>query len=139
MIPALIKKCLDARDEGAGEIVVWGDGSATREFLYVDDAAEAIALATERYDKPEPVNLGASFEISIRDLVRVIAETTRFSGRITWDPTKPNGQPRRKLDTSRAEREFGFKARVDFREGLQRTVAWYDAQRKAMAPTSIRP
>ena len=139
VIPALIKKCVDAVEEHREQIVVWGTGNATREFLYVNDAAEGIVLATERYSKPEPVNLGASFEISIRDLVRVIAETTRFSGRITWDPTKPNGQPRRKLDTSRAEREFGFKARVDFREGLQRTVAWYDAQRKAMAPTSIRP
>ena len=135
VIPALIKKCVDARDEGAGEIVVWGDGSATREFLYVEDAAEGIVLATERYDKPEPVNLGSSFEISIRDLVALIAETTGFGGRITWDATKPNGQPRRKLDTSRAEREFGFKAHVDFREGLKRTVEWYEAQQKApLAP-----
>ncbi len=135
VIPALIKKCLDARDEGAEEIVVWGDGSATREFLYVEDAAEGIVLATERYDKAEPVNLGASFEISIRELVERIAETTAFGGRITWDTTKPNGQPRRKLDTSRAEREFGFRARVAFPEGLKRTVAWYEAQRKsALAP-----
>jgi len=131
VIPALIKKCLDARDDGAGEIVVWGDGSATREFLYVEDAAEGILLAAERYDKPEPVNLGASFEIRIRDLAQLIAEATGFTGRICWDTTKPNGQPRRKLDTSRAEREFGFKARVDFRTGLKHTVEWYEAQRKA--------
>ena len=137
VIPALIKKCLDARDEGAEEIVVWGDGSATREFLYVDDAAEAIALATERYDKADPVNLGASFEISIRELVTLIAEATRFTGRITWDTTKPNGQPRRKLETSRAEQEFGFKAQVRFREGLQRTVAWYEAQRKAAIASTV--
>jgi GDP-L-fucose synthase len=137
VIPALIKKCLDARDEGASEIVVWGDGSATREFLYAEDAAEGIVLATERYDKPEPVNLGAAFEISIRQLVELIAEATAFSGRITWDTTKPNGQPRRKLDTTRAEREFGFRARVDFADGLTRTVAWYDAERKAaLAPHS---
>src|SRR6266581_1397831 len=131
VIPALIKKCLDARDDGASEIVVWGDGSATREFLYVEDAAEGILLATERYDRPEPVNLGASFEIPIRDLVNLIAQATGFRGRISWDTTKPNGQPRRKLDTSRAEREFGFKARVDFRTGLKDTVEWYEAHRKA--------
>ena len=131
VIPALIKKCLDGRDDGAHEIVVWGDGSATREFLYVDDAAEGILLATERYDKPEPVNLGASFEIRIRDLVHLIAELTGFEGEIRWDTTKPNGQPRRKLDTTRAEREFGFTAHVDFRKGLKCTVDWYEAQRKA--------
>jgi GDP-L-fucose synthase len=137
VIPALIKKCLDARDDGLGEIVVWGDGSATREFLYVEDAAEGILLATERYDKPDPVNLGASFEIRIRDLVDLIAEVTGFHGRITWDATKPNGQPRRKLDTSRAEREFGFRAHVDFRKGLKHTVEWYEAQRKAvLAPSA---
>ena len=139
VIPALIKKCLDARDEGAREIVVWGDGSATREFLYVEDAAEGIVLAVERYDKPEPVNLGTAFEISIRELVQLIAEATGFSGRITWDPTKPNGQPRRKLDTTRAEREFGFRARVDFADGLARTVAWYSKQRNAaVAPPVSR-
>ena len=102
-----------------------------REFLYVEDAAEGILLATERYDKPEPVNLGASFEIRIRDLVRLIAELTGFTGQICWDATKPNGQPRRKLDTSRAEQEFGFKAHVDFRKGLKQTVEWYEAHRKA--------
>src|SRR2546423_14299179 len=114
VIPALIKKCVEARDSGAGEIVVWGDGSPTREFLYVEDAAEGIVLASERYDQPDPVNLGSAFEISIRDLVTLIAEATGFRGRITWDTSQPNGQPRRKLDTSRAEQEFGFRARVDF-------------------------
>jgi GDP-L-fucose synthase len=131
VIPALIKKCVEARDAGDSEVVVWGDGTPTREFLYVEDAAEGIALATERYDKPEPVNLGSAFEISIRDLVGLIAEATGFKGRIRWDTSQPNGQPRRKLDTSRAEREFGFRATVDFREGLTRTVQWFEAQRKA--------
>jgi len=142
VIPALIKKCLDARDEGRDEIVVWGDGSATREFLYVEDAAQGIALASERYDKPEPVNLGSCFEISIRELAQLVAETTAFKGRIRWDTAKPNGQPRRKLDTTRAEREFGFKAQVDFREGLRRTVRWYEAQRKTgevAAKAAARP
>ena len=142
VIPALIKKCLDARDEGRDEIVVWGDGSATREFLYVEDAAAGIVLASERYDKPEPVNLGSCFEISIRELAQLVAETTAFKGRIRWDTAKPNGQPRRKLDTTRAEREFGFKAQVDFREGLRRTVRWYEAQRKTgevAAKAAARP
>ena len=134
VIPALIKKCVEARDSGAGEIVVWGDGSPTREFLYVEDAAEGIVLASERYDKPDPVNLGSAFEISIRDLVTLIAEATRFTGKITWDTSQPNGQPRRKLDTSRAEREFGFRSRTDFREGLKRTVEWYERQRNSRAP-----
>ena len=125
VIPALIKKCADAVEKGKDEIVVWGDGTPTREFLYVEDAAEGILLAAERYNKSDPVNLGSAFEISIRDLVEIIAGETSFSGRIVWDTTKPNGQPRRKLDTSRAEREFGFYARVGFREGLRQTVAWY--------------
>ena len=129
VVPALIKKCLDAREAGAAEIVVWGDGTPTREFLYVEDAAEGIVLAAERYDNPEPVNLGSAFEISIRDLVYLIAEATRFSGRIRWDTSQPNGQPRRKLDTSRAHQAFGFRARTDFREGLQRTVEWYESSR----------
>src|SRR5437016_6921850 len=107
VIPAIIKKCLDAREHGAAEIVVWGDGTATREFLYAEDAAMGIVLASERYDKPEPVNLGSCFEISIRELAQLVAETTAFQGRIRWDTAKPNGQPRRKLDTTRAEREFG--------------------------------
>jgi len=130
VIPALIKKCLDARDSGAAEVVVWGDGTPTREFLYVEDAAEGIVLAAERYDKAEPVNLGASFEISIRELVALIAELTGYRGRVRWDTSRPNGQPRRKLDTSRAEKEFGFRAKVEFRDGLRRTVEWYEARRK---------
>lgn len=132
VIPALIKKCIDARDQDMSEVVVWGDGTPTREFLYVEDAAEGIVLATERYDKPDPVNLGSSYEISIRELVELIAEAVGFHGRIKWDTTQPNGQPRRKLDTGRAEREFGFRARTDFAEGLQRTVMWYEAQQKAV-------
>jgi GDP-L-fucose synthase len=126
VIPALIKKCVDARNSGAHEIVCWGDGSPTREFLYVEDAAEAIVLASERYDKPDPVNLGSASEISIKDLVTLIADATGFRGRITWDTSQPNGQPRRKLDTSRAEREFGFRSHTDFRAGLKRTVEWYE-------------
>ncbi len=130
VIPALIKKCLDAIQVGAEGIVVWGNGSATREFLYVDDAAEGIVLATKHYDKPAPVNLGSAFEISIRDLVRIITEETGFAGRVVWDTTKPNGQPRRKLNIERAEREFGFRSTVDFRNGVRRTIEWYQAKRK---------
>lgn len=129
VIPALIKKCFDAIELGQDEIVVWGDGSPTREFLYVEDAAEGIVLATARYDKSDPVNLGSSFEISIHDLAHIIAEEALFTGQITWDTSKPNGQPRRKLDVSRAENEFGFRAKVDFRTGLRRTVDWYREQR----------
>jgi GDP-L-fucose synthase len=125
VIPALIRKCTEAIDRGDHEIVVWGDGSATREFLYVEDCAEAIVTATERYDGAEPVNIGAGFEISIRDLTGLIAATCGFVGRIHWDTTKPNGQPRRSLDTSRATSLFGFTARTPFEEGLARTVAWY--------------
>lgn len=132
VIPALIKKCVDAVRLNEQEIVVWGTGAATREFFYVEDAAEAIVLATERYDREDPVNIGAGFEISIRDLVGLIVELTGFRGRIVWDRTKPDGQPRRMLDTTRAFREFGFRARTDFREGLARTIAWYrDAQAAA--------
>ena len=134
VIPALIEKCVDAVERGAPEIVCWGDGTATREFLYVDDAAEAIALAAERYDGAEPVNLGSGMEISIRDLVQVVAKVTDFTGAIVWDTSKPNGQPRRCVDTSRAERWFGFRARTSFEVGLRRTVEWYRAQRKAGAP-----
>ena len=130
VIPALIKKCVDAVASGAEEIVVWGDGSPTREFLYVEDAAEGIVFAAERYDGDAPVNLGSSFEISIRDLVAIIAGETGFGGRIVWDVTKPNGQPRRKLDVSRARDLFGFQSRVGFEEGLRGTVAWYLEQRK---------
>jgi GDP-L-fucose synthase len=128
VIPALIKKCVDAVHAGASSIEVWGTGQATREFLYVEDAAEAIVLAAERYDGSEPVNIGAGFEISIRELVHQIAQATGFKGAITWDHTKPDGQPRRSLDTSRAERFFGFKAHTSFEEGLRKTVEWYRAQ-----------
>ena len=137
VIPALIRKFLEAIDAGAGEVVCWGTGNATREFLYVDDCAEAIVLATEKYDVPEPVNLGAGFEISIRDLAGLIAELTGFTGRLTFDRTKPDGQPRRSLDVSRARDGFGFAARTDFRTGLMRTIEWYRAERaKAATPTA---
>jgi GDP-L-fucose synthase len=125
VIPALIRKMLEARDRGEPNIVLWGDGSPTREFLYVDDCAEGIVLAAERYDGPEPVNLGTGDEISIRDLAGLIAELTGFEGEIVWDTTKPNGQPRRRLDVSRAEALFGFRASTPLREGLERTIAWY--------------
>jgi GDP-L-fucose synthase len=125
VIPALIKKCLDALRNREDEIVVWGTGRATREFLYAEDAAEAILLASEKFDKPDPVNIGAGFEISIRELAEMIAELAGFKGRIVWDATKPDGQPRRMLDTSRALREFGFQAKTPFREGLRKTIEWY--------------
>lgn len=125
VIPALIKKCLDANKAGDSQIVVWGDGSPTREFLYVEDAAQGILKAAEHYDGPEPVNLGSSFEISIKDLVEHIAAATGFRGEIVWDKSKPNGQPRRKLDVSRAESAFGFRSTTTFEEGLRRTVDWY--------------
>ena len=133
VIPALIKKCLEARARGDHQIVVWGDGSPTREFLYVEDAAEGIVLAGERYDGSEPVNLGSAFEISIKDLVSTIARQTGFEGELVWDTSKPNGQPRRKLDVSRAEAAFGFKSHTTFEEGLQRTLDWYAAQQPAPA------
>ena len=134
VIPALIKKCVDAVEGGAPEISVWGTGGATREFLYVDDAAEGIVLAAERYEDAEPVNLGAGQEISIRDLVALIARLTGFTGRIVWDATKPDGQPRRMLDTSRATTSFGFVAKTSFEEGLHRTIAWYRESHKARRP-----
>jgi len=127
VIPALIRKCVEARDRGERQLDVWGTGQASREFLYVEDAAEGIALATEKYDRSDPVNLGAGFEIKIKDLVALIARLTGFRGEIVFDPTKPDGQPRRCLDTSRAEREFGFKARTPFEEGLKKTIAWYES------------
>jgi GDP-L-fucose synthase len=130
VIPALIKKCVDAILGGNDEIVVWGDGSATREFLYVDDAVEGIMLAAEKYNQSDPVNLGSSFEISIKDLVEIIAKETGFTGKITWDTSKPNGQPRRKLDTSRAEKEFGFKSHTTFQQGLRNTIEWYKEHRE---------
>jgi len=125
VIPALIKKCVEAVDRGDPEIVAWGDGSPTREFLYVEDAAEGILLAAERYNQSDPVNLGSAFEISIKDLTEMIARLCGFGGRIVWDTTKPNGQPRRKLDVSRAKEWFGFEARTPFESGLRRTVEWY--------------
>jgi len=128
VIPALIKKCVDAVEAGEDRIVVWGTGQASREFLYVEDAAEAIVLAAEKYDKPEPLNIGAGFEIKIKDLVTLIAELVGFRGQIVWDSTKPDGQPRRCLDVSRAEKEIGFRAKTDFREGLKKTIEWYKAQ-----------
>ena len=129
VIPALIRKCVEARESGAGEIVAWGDGSPTREFLYVEDAAEGILLAAERYNSSDPVNLGSAYEISIRELTELVARLTGFNGRIVWDTSKPNGQPRRKLDTSRARERFGFVAHTPFEEGLRRTIAWYERQR----------
>jgi GDP-L-fucose synthase len=128
VIPALIKKCLEAKHRNDPEIVVWGDGSATREFLYVDDAATGIVMATEKYDSPEPVNIGAGFEISIKDLIHLIVKLTGYQGKIVWDRSKPNGQPRRMLDTGRASKEFGFKAGTDFYTGLKKTIEWYAGQ-----------
>src|SRR5881396_880155 len=130
VIPALIRKCLEAKRSDASNIEVWGDGSPTREFLYVEDAAEGICLAAERYDSSEPVNLGSGMEISIKDLVHTIKRMTGFTGEIIWDTTKPNGQPRRSLDTSRAEKHFGFRAKTSFEEGLRRTIEWYKDQNK---------
>ena len=129
VIPALIRKYLEAKEQGANEIVAWGDGSPTREFIYVEDAAEGITLATQKYNSSEPVNIGSSFEISIKDLTETIARLTGFNGSIRWDTTKPNGQPRRKLDTTRAREAFGFEAKTDFEEGLKRTIAWYANER----------
>lgn len=129
VIPALIRKCLEALDRKEGQIVCWGDGTPTREFLYVEDAAEAILLATERYDGDEPVNVGSGKEISTEGLARLIADLTGFKGQILWDTTKPNGQPRRCLDTTQAWEAFGFRAKTDFREGLQRTIQWYRENR----------
>jgi GDP-L-fucose synthase len=136
VIPALIRKCVEAAEAGAPEITVWGTGSATREFLYVEDAAEAIVLAAERYDSSEPVNLGTGSEISIKDLVTLIARQTGFTGRIVWDTSKPDGQPRRMLDTDRAATQFGFVAKTSFEEGLRKTIDWYRTSRSA---GSIRP
>ena len=133
VIPALVRKCLDAVDRGDDEVTCWGTGKATREFLFVGDCAEAIARATERYDDPAPVNIGAGFEISIRELAELVAELTGFEGRLRFDPTKPDGQPRRMLDTSRARQCFGFTSTTDFRTGLQRTIDWYRAHREGRA------
>jgi len=132
VIPALVRKCVEAIETRADEVVCWGTGNATREFLYVEDCAEAIVLAAQHYESPEPVNLGAGFEISIRDLAELVAELTGFKGRLTFDRTKPDGQPRRSLDVTRARNSFGFSATTDFRSGLQRTIEWYRAQRGAL-------
>jgi GDP-L-fucose synthase len=125
VIPALIRKCIEAKASGKDYITAWGDGSPTREFLYVEDAAEGILMATEHYNKSDPVNLGSAFEISIKELLETIIRLTGFRGRVEWDTTKPNGQPRRKLDIRRAEQEFGFRAQTPFEEGLRRTIQWY--------------
>jgi GDP-L-fucose synthase len=125
VVPALIRKFSEAKERNKHTVTIWGTGKATREFLYVDDAAEAIALATQKYDKPDPVNIGASFEISIKDLAKKIKEIVGYNGKIVWDSTRPDGQPRRKLDISRAEKEFGFRSKVNFEEGLKKTIDWY--------------
>lgn len=125
VIPALIRKCLEAQQRGDDQITLWGDGTPTREFLYVEDAAEGILLAAERYNEGEPVNLGSAQEISIKDLAELIARLTGFEGKLVWDSSKPNGQPRRALDVSRAEEYFGFRAQMPFEEGLRRTIEWY--------------
>jgi len=129
VIPALIRKCIEARERGDRAITAWGTGAASREFLHARDAAEGIVAAAERYDRSDPVNLGAGFEIKIRDLVPLVARLCRFRGEIVWDATKPDGQPRRMLDTSRALAEFGWKARIPFEEGLAETVEWYERNR----------
>jgi GDP-L-fucose synthase len=134
VIPALIRKMVEAQKRGDADIVVWGDGSPTREFLYVDDCVDALWLAAQRYDGAEPVNIGSGEEIAIHDLVELVAELTGFSGEVVWDASKPNGQPRRRLDISKAEELFGFSARTGLREGLERTIAWY----RAAAPELLR-
>jgi GDP-L-fucose synthase len=135
VIAALVRRMTEAVERGEDEITLWGTGSPTREFLYVGDCVEGLVLAAERYDEPEPVNLGTGREISIRELAELVAEVTAFEGSIQWDPSKPDGQPRRSLDTSRAERLFGFQAQVDLREGLERTVAWYRSHSPARVGT----
>jgi len=137
VIPALIRKCIEAKERGDNHIVVWGTGKPTREFLYVEDAAEGILLATERYNESGPVNLGSGMEISIKDLVHLIAQLTGFEGEIVWDTSKPDGQPRRCLDTSKAERLFGFRAGTPFEEGLRRTVQWYEQTLEASPERAV--
>jgi GDP-L-fucose synthase len=132
VIPALIRKFADAKDKGTKKVVAWGSGKASREFLYVADAARGIKLATERYDEPEPVNLGAGFEITISDLVNLIAKLMDYRGEIVWDTSKPDGQSRRMLDVSRAERLFGFKAETTFEEGLRKTIDWFLQNKKRL-------
>jgi GDP-L-fucose synthase len=130
VIPALIRKFFEAQERGEKEVIIWGDGSPTREFLYVEDAAEGILLASEKYNGPDPVNLGSGYEISIKDLAEKVAHLTGFEGKLVWDTSKPNGQPRRGLDVSRAEALFGFRANTPFEEGLHRTIAWYQEHHK---------
>jgi GDP-L-fucose synthase len=137
VIPALIRKCVEARDSGVGHIDIWGSGSASREFLYVDDAAQGVVLAAERYDGSEPVNLGAGEEIAIRDLAVLIANLTGFTGEFRWDTSKPDGQPRRGLDTSRAREWFGFEARTSFEDGLRATVDWYEKLRSTPGQAGV--
>jgi GDP-L-fucose synthase len=137
VIPAIIRKFVEARGRGDKKIVAWGTGNVSREFLYVEDAAEGILLAAERYEKPEPVNLGSGTEISIRDLGLLIGELTGFRGEIEWDRSQPDGQPRRYLDTTRAEREFNFKAKTSLREGLRETITWYENVRSQQTPLTI--
>jgi GDP-L-fucose synthase len=146
VIPALIRKCLEAKEQELPEMVVWGTGNASREFLFVDDAARAIVLAAERYEKPDPVNLGSSHELTIRELVEIIVRLTGYEGRVTWDPTKPDGQPRRKLNVERAKREFGFESQVSFEDGLRQTIKAYEAARstsgtqdRAVPDVHLRP
>jgi GDP-L-fucose synthase len=137
VIPALIRKCVEAKENNSPEIILWGDGTPTREFLYVEDAAEGILLAAERYNGPAPVNLGTGEEISIRDLAEMIAAEVGYTGKFTWDKTKPNGQPRRCLDVSRAKKLFGFTATHSLRDGLARTVSWFFSSRTANRETQI--
>jgi GDP-L-fucose synthase len=137
VIPALIKKFVEAKEAGADHVDVWGTGTATREFLYVEDAAEAIALAAERYDSAEPVNVASGREIAVKDLAALIAKVTGFDGKLVWDSSKPDGQPRRGLDTSRAKHTFGFEARVGLEDGLRRTVDWYLKNRDAAEAATI--
>ncbi len=139
VIPAQIRKCIEAQEAGEDEIVSWGDGSPTREFIYVEDAAEAIVLASELYNGSEPVNIGSGREISIKDLTDLIARLSGFTGKIVWDTSKPNGQPRRGLDTSRAEQYFGFKAQTLFEEGLRRTIEWYRENSSSQSRVALNP
>lgn len=138
VIPALIKKCLDAEQAAQEHIIVWGDGSPTREFLYVDDAARGLVMAAVGYDRPDPVNLGSGWEISIKDLVASIVRLTKYQGKVVWDINKPNGQPRRKLDVTRAKEAFGFEARVGFEDGLRLTIEWYLNNPLSKQPTAPR-
>ena len=139
VIPAMIRKFVEARDAGRGDVTLWGDGSPTREFLYVDDAAEGILAAAERYDGAEPVNLGSGEEISIRELAETVRAATRFGGRIVWDSSRPNGQPRRRLEVSRARELFGWSASTPMADGLRKTVAWFEADRDAGSPGTHGP